>query len=125
MQLICAHTRSQESVKRKKCLLFVFLSLYLFFIFPPLWAQLRACSFLIIQKRTVWNMLSSPVRKMQVENNAGSLRCGLGNKINQANVLLCSDFGSSDWIPVILNDEKSLLFVKRMLPLPVILKEIA
>lgn len=75
-----AHTL-QESVKRKECLSFC--PSVSFCIFPTLWAQLRACSFLIIQKRTVWNMLSSPVRKMQVENNAGSLRSGLGNKIGK------------------------------------------
>lgn len=68
---LSVHTYSQESVESKEMF-----AVYLFYLLcpslfssPPLNnvgfnAQLRACSFLIIQKRTVWNMLSSPGRKM-------------------------------------------------------------
>lgn len=55
------------------------LSIILFFFSPPPSvgsAQLSACSFLIIQKRTVWNTLSSPGRKLQAENNFWTMKGG-------------------------------------------------
>lgn len=50
-------------------------SVHLCFVFSPPFStvgfhvRLRACSFLILQKRTVWNMLSSPGRAMHTERN--------------------------------------------------------
>lgn len=73
-QMLTSRCTHQEPIESEKCFavaLSIYLSRFLLLLLT-LWAlraQLRACSFLIIQKRTVWNT-SSLGRKMQGETRA-------------------------------------------------------